>query len=187
MQSNTWTSVVFSSQLLKNRTKWIIGAGSQMSFWNLNSSSLRVLRKSSLDVDSINDDATVEDFCLHLGNWNLEFLRYVLPADVITFAKPVLYVASAKQVELWAIKEGLILLQTLKVSNVEVETDCLEAVAAISSKTQEGMLEAGLIDDIKEILKTFASVSIKHVLRLYNSVAHRLAASAYEIINNKRN
>ena len=68
-----------------------------------------------------------------------------------------------------------------------METDCLEVVAAISSKTHEGMLEAGLIDDIKEILKTFASVSVKHVLRLYNSVAHRLAASAYEIINNKRN
>lgn len=80
---------------------------------------------------------------------------------IAAFAKPIFYVVSAKQVELMAIKEGLLLLISLGQmgqKNIQVEYDCSEAVAAMNSVHHEGMIEAGLIDDIKELMKVFSSV-----------------------------
>ncbi|KAL6140798.1 hypothetical protein ACLB2K_059091 [Fragaria x ananassa] len=69
------------------------------------------------------------------------------------FAKPMLFMASVKQVELSAIKEGQLLVKSMQLNNVLVETDCSEAVSAIRAIQHETMEEAGLIDDIKEFIE----------------------------------
>ncbi|XP_062012631.1 uncharacterized protein LOC133729159 [Rosa rugosa] len=59
------------------------------------------------------------------------------------------YAASAKHVELMAIKEGLELLRNLLARNVILETDCLEATQDIRNYNHERVVEGRLIDDIK--------------------------------------
>ncbi|KAL6134330.1 hypothetical protein ACLB2K_066562 [Fragaria x ananassa] len=44
--------------------------------------------------------------------------------------------------------------QELAWQNVQVESDCAEAVAAVNTVRYEGMTEADPIDDIKELMKT---------------------------------
>lgn len=74
---------------------------------------------------------------------------------IAAFSMHVQHIASPKHVELVAMKEGLKLLRTLGYSNVVIETDSLEAVAAVNAINHEGMMEAGLIDDIKVLIKVF--------------------------------
>lgn len=95
-------------------------------------------------------------------------------------AKPVPATASAKQTELYAIKKGLILLNTLHTSNVVIETDCSEAIACISDMhgTYTGL--EGLLHDIRSSLAALQNVFLQRTPRNCNGVAHRLAATADE-------
>ncbi|XP_061999427.1 uncharacterized protein LOC133716785 [Rosa rugosa] len=96
------------------------------------------------------------------------------------FAIPVLNMASPKQVELQAIKQGLQLLQTLQVGNTIVETDYLQATWDIANLNHEAIANGALIDDIKVAVDALHNVSISYGSRTGNAVAHRLAGIVYE-------
>ncbi|XP_024156008.1 uncharacterized protein LOC112163991 [Rosa chinensis] len=74
------------------------------------------------------------------------------------FIFPIQSVASAKQVELCAIKEGLEILKALQISNVVIETDCLEAVSDIADRHFTHINAEGLIDDIRSNLALLSNV-----------------------------
>ncbi|XP_062005887.1 uncharacterized protein LOC133723071 [Rosa rugosa] len=96
------------------------------------------------------------------------------------FAFPIQSVASAKQVELCAIMKGLEMVKALQISNVVIETDCLEAVSDIADRHCTHINAEGLIDDIRGNLALLSNVIVQHAPRLCNQVAHRLANVAYE-------
>ncbi|XP_062013599.1 uncharacterized protein LOC133729988 [Rosa rugosa] len=96
------------------------------------------------------------------------------------FATPIPNVAAAKQVELYAIKEGLKWVSTLQISNVVVETDCLEAVLSIGEQQYTQVLDEAILDDIRQVLQQRTDVVVQHTPRVCNRVAHCLANSAYE-------
>ncbi|XP_024178979.1 uncharacterized protein LOC112184993 [Rosa chinensis] len=64
------------------------------------------------------------------------------------FATLVPFVTSAKQVELCAISEGLKLVTAMQISNVVIETDCLEAVSSIMDIHFTHVNNEGIIADI---------------------------------------
>ncbi|XP_061993825.1 uncharacterized protein LOC133711745 [Rosa rugosa] len=97
------------------------------------------------------------------------------------FAIPISNVASAKQVELRAIKEGLNLVAT--VGNVVIETDCLDAVSSIADMQSTYLHEEGLLDDIRHELEQRSDIVVQHTSRVCNRVAHCLAISVYEVGN----
>ncbi|KAL6176500.1 hypothetical protein ACLB2K_053133 [Fragaria x ananassa] len=97
----------------------------------------------------------------------------------VAFVIPIPTPTSAKQVEVWAIKEGMKLLKTLNIVRVTVETDCLEAMKAISDVQGTHMGLEGFIYDIREYLSSTPGISIRHISRTCNSVAHRLAATQH--------
>ncbi|XP_062028797.1 uncharacterized protein LOC133744764 [Rosa rugosa] len=96
------------------------------------------------------------------------------------FANHVTSVASAKHTELIAIRDGLKMLQDLQAENVIVESDYLEAISNIADLQAMHIVEAGIIDDIRDSLESLHNVRINHVPRSGNRVAHRLVAIAYE-------
>ncbi|XP_062028992.1 uncharacterized protein LOC133744998 [Rosa rugosa] len=96
------------------------------------------------------------------------------------FTQPVQHVDSAKQVELLAIKEGLQLLQSLKVQSVVIESDCLEATLDIGNQRYDLIDYSAIIDDIRMTLASFLGVQICFAPRTCNAVAHRLASIAFD-------
>ncbi|XP_024177653.1 uncharacterized protein LOC112183500 [Rosa chinensis] len=78
------------------------------------------------------------------------------------FAAPIPAVASTRQVELWAIKEGLKLVATMQVSNIIIETDCLEAVSCIAETQFTYVHDEGIIDDIRQELNHRTDISVQH-------------------------
>jgi hypothetical protein len=56
-----------------------------------------------------------------------------------------------------------------------LETDCLGAVAKLTSKELDRSIHGPLVEDIKKMLREFEASSINHVRRSGNVGAHRLA------------
>jgi ribonuclease HI len=56
-----------------------------------------------------------------------------------------------------------------------VESDCLGAVAKIRSTEVNRSSHGPLVEEIKEMMKDFAGLSVRHVRRTANGVAHLLA------------
>ncbi|XP_024196277.1 uncharacterized protein LOC112199497 [Rosa chinensis] len=96
-----------------------------------------------------------------------------------SFAAPIPAVASARQVNLCAIKEGLKMVAAMQVNNVIIETDCLEAVSSIAAVQFTYVDEEGLIDDIRQELTHRTDIIVQHNSRVCNRVAHYLANVAY--------
>ncbi|XP_062020741.1 uncharacterized protein LOC133737141 [Rosa rugosa] len=96
------------------------------------------------------------------------------------FALPVCNVASAKHVELLAVKQGLQLLQSFPNQEVVIETDCLEATSDIANPGYEMLEFPGVLDDIRTALKAQIEVKIRFAPRTCNAVAHRLASLGFE-------
>ncbi|KAL6132431.1 hypothetical protein ACLB2K_064674 [Fragaria x ananassa] len=90
---------------------------------------------------------------------------------VAAFANPIPHTASPKQVELFALRDGLDLLYSLQLQNAVIESDCTEANQAIneaSSRNHDYLANGGLVDDNQ------AAMRQDHV------VAHRLASIGFE-------
>lgn len=59
-----------------------------------------------------------------------------------------------------------------------METDCLILVAALTRPGEDYSDIGWIIGDCKELITSFNSISIRHVYREANVVAHRLAHNA---------
>ncbi|XP_062028881.1 uncharacterized protein LOC133744867 [Rosa rugosa] len=96
------------------------------------------------------------------------------------FAVPVSSVTSAKQAELYAIREGLRLIHRLQIDDVVIEIDCMNAVEEIADTQFTHASNEGLLDDIRQDLLALSKVVVQHTPRICNRIAHRLAATAYD-------
>ncbi|XP_024200296.1 uncharacterized protein LOC112203585 [Rosa chinensis] len=91
---------------------------------------------------------------------------------IAAFAHTMPHVASAKQSELFAVREGLDLVRSLNLQNVTLESDCLEAVQLITSEDHDFDEQRDVLDDIAVLVNALPSVEIKHASRTCNNVAH---------------
>ncbi|KAL4353002.1 hypothetical protein GQ457_06G021180 [Hibiscus cannabinus] len=96
------------------------------------------------------------------GCWILGFARFVGRCDVLI-------------AELWAIYDGLVQAWNTGFSSVKLESDCLEATCIITSQS-DALTSSALVASIKELLSRAWTIVVRHVPRLSNSVANRLAA-----------
>lgn len=85
--------------------------------------------------------------------------------------------ASVKQVELLAIREGMQLVRSLGLIQVEVETDSKEAVEACGAATVDLSSLGFIAKDIYEMVSELIGCSISFVSRECNGVARCLAKS----------
>jgi hypothetical protein len=69
-----------------------------------------------------------------------------------------------------------ILAKKKDVRRIYLETDCLSVVAKIKGSDLDRSSQGPLVEEIKELLKTFAEHKVRHVRRDANGVAHRLAS-----------
>lgn len=77
--------------------------------------------------------------------------------------------------EAMSIREALSWIKDRRLSNVQVETECLIAAQAISATLQQSSSFGLIVDDCLSLLSSLYNVSIKHVKRSANCVAHSLA------------
>ncbi|XP_061994725.1 uncharacterized protein LOC133712604 [Rosa rugosa] len=99
---------------------------------------------------------------------------------VASFAHPIQFVSSAKQVELLAIRAGLDLIQHLQLTHATIETDCLAAVQEITHEGVALFQFGSIVDDICTALHNLPQVRITFAPRTCNQVAHRLANLGFE-------
>jgi hypothetical protein len=86
--------------------------------------------------------------------------------------------SSAVEAELEAIKDGLSLSATWVQGEVICETDCLVAVSAINKPEKDLSQLCYIVNDIKELLYSDGRISVVHVSRSCNRLAHSIAAIA---------
>ena len=86
------------------------------------------------------------------------------------------FVADPEQAELLACRQGVVLARELNKDRVELETDSLNAVLKLQSTERDLSVNGPLVEEIKELFQEFVSVSVKHVRRSCNEIAHRIAS-----------
>ncbi|PRQ32559.1 putative ribonuclease H-like domain-containing protein [Rosa chinensis] len=89
-------------------------------------------------------------------------------------------VLSPLHAELLALKYGLDFLHAMNVTKVVMETDCLVAVQAINSSTEDLSELGALIHDIKGLVGVVGDVTVGFTPRQANRVAHRLASYSFD-------
>ncbi|KAL6133767.1 hypothetical protein ACLB2K_066001 [Fragaria x ananassa] len=114
---------------------------------------LSALWKNRNDILWQNKSKPHTDIVLGALSWLQEFHVVWKPVSAPTMKKKLKWKPAedgccklnvdVKQVELSAIKEGLLLVKSMQLNNVLVETDCTEAVSAIRAVQHETMEEAG--------------------------------------------
>jgi ribonuclease HI len=80
-----------------------------------------------------------------------------------------------ERAELLACRRAVSLAKDGGVRKLILETDCLGAVAKLSSKEIDRSIHGPVVEDIKKMLGEFEASSIMHVRRSGNEIAHRLA------------
>ncbi|XP_024164283.1 uncharacterized protein LOC112171314 [Rosa chinensis] len=103
-------------------------------------------------------------------------------ANLVTagFSYRVAFVSSALHVELLAMKSGLKLLHAMHVTKAILESNCLLAVHAINSVTEDMSDLGALVSEIKGLVATVGEVTVRFAPRQANMVAHRLANNSFE-------
>jgi ribonuclease HI len=94
---------------------------------------------------------------------------------VAAFHRSITHGMSATHVEAEACRAGLLIAIQQGWDDVILETDCATMAAALA-KPDDDLSEIGrIIGDCKDYMLAFTSLSIRHVYREANRVAHRLA------------
>ncbi|KAK8527140.1 hypothetical protein V6N12_054365 [Hibiscus sabdariffa] len=78
-------------------------------------------------------------------------------------------------IELWAMHDVLTHAWSIGVRNVELETDSLDAYKIIS-RSSSTLANTLLVDDLLELINRSWNVQLRHVSRVQNVVADKLAA-----------
>ena len=97
----------------------------------------------------------------HLGDW------------VGGFSRAIGYTTSV-QVELRALKDGLILAIDLGILNLEIEMDSLVAVELLNSFTTPNAFLSSIVADCRYLMERFEHASLKHIFREANDCADLL-------------
>ncbi|KAL6217476.1 hypothetical protein ACLB2K_010693 [Fragaria x ananassa] len=99
---------------------------------------------------------------------------------IAAFTRSISHTASPKQCELLAIREGMDMLYSLQTCNVQIHSECQEAVAEVKTPDYELLANGGIVDDIRLVQQKLMNVCLKHTPRTCNIIAHRLAAIAFK-------
>ncbi|CAI9760756.1 unnamed protein product [Fraxinus pennsylvanica] len=91
-------------------------------------------------------------------------------------------VADPEMIEFLAVLRGLQLIMPMGISHLVIESDCLLVVSQLNDVESITTSPWGsIIADIRRLLFSFMDVTICHVSRLGNGVAHELARHAWEV------
>lgn len=82
---------------------------------------------------------------------------------------------SSNTVELWALKEGLLIAKHLGIDNLCVDLDSTFFVYLITNPTVVNLNLEPLLSDCRNLKKSFLNCLVKHVYRETNSCIDRLA------------
>ncbi|PRQ49098.1 putative ribonuclease H-like domain-containing protein [Rosa chinensis] len=82
---------------------------------------------------------------------------------------------SALHVEAESVRAGLLLSIHEGWSEVELETDSASLAFALATSNEDFSEIGRIVDDCKEYMDVFSFISVHHIYREANSVAHRLA------------
>ena len=90
------------------------------------------------------------------------------------FSRAIDYTTSV-QVELRALKDGLILVIDLGILNLEIEMDSLVAIELLNSITTLNAFLSSIVADCRYLMERFEHASLKHIFREANDCADLLA------------
>lgn len=96
------------------------------------------------------------------------------------FAVPVHALASAMQIELLAMQEGIKILKRQQYSKAVLETDCLQAILAIRQPQFTYLGVDAILQHIRMELASCPWIEMQFTPRECNQLAHRLAVIGYE-------
>jgi hypothetical protein len=86
-------------------------------------------------------------------------------------------VSSPELAEALAIRSVVIFASEEGMDNLIIASDCLSVVQSLNAKGMDRSAYGPVIHDIKSMMASFSACSIRHVSRLQNVAAHRLARS----------
>ncbi|KAK9936175.1 hypothetical protein M0R45_013032 [Rubus argutus] len=95
-----------------------------------------------------------------------------------TLQRSLLFLSSAFHAEAEACRAALLIANAQGWDELLVETDCSILVAALTRPGEDYSDIGWIIGDCKDLINSFKSISIRHVYREANVVAHRLAHNA---------
>ncbi|XP_062021093.1 uncharacterized protein LOC133737577 [Rosa rugosa] len=102
-------------------------------------------------------------------------LRDEFGVCLAAIARPFSHVSSAFQMELEAMRAGLLLIIHQGMDGVDIETDCAAVVTALQGN-MEDLSEVGcIVEDCKDYMRAIPSCNLRSIYREANGVAHRLA------------
>jgi ribonuclease HI len=84
-------------------------------------------------------------------------------------------VSDPERAELLACKLALELARDRRVEKICLESDCLAAITKLRSNDMDRSIHGPLVEEIKDLLKSFGEFSVCHSRRSSNGVAHCLA------------
>ena len=84
--------------------------------------------------------------------------------------------------ELWALKDGLIVVKQLGIENICIKMDADFIVHLVSSASMFNLMLEPLLTDCKNLIETFSNSLVAYVFRETNSCADRLVRMGTEFI-----
>ena len=93
-------------------------------------------------------------------------------------------VADPERAELLACRQALRLARRLQVPKLILESDCLGAFAKIRSEEKDRSSHGPLVEEIKELVRCFDDILIRHTKRTGNGVVHTLAHDGWSMKRN---
>ena len=102
----------------------------------------------------------------NLGNWVVGFTRK--SGNVNSFSA-----------EIWALRDGLMLCQQMKIPTIIIELDAKALVDALNSPNYSNSVIFPLFDDCKCLISQIPQVRISHIFREANKCADRFANSGH--------
>jgi ribonuclease HI len=88
------------------------------------------------------------------------------------------FLVDAPMAEAFALKEGLMLAQYIRGNRLIVQTDCMEVVETMENTGFTANSAAAIYDECNIVWNGFQEISIEHLSREANQVAHELARQA---------
>ena len=97
---------------------------------------------------------------------------------VAALARHLPLASSALHVELEACRAGLLFAIQQGWNQIELESDCMQLVTALSNSCEDWSHVGRIVEDCKNYMTAFNNIQAHHIFRETNCAAHRLAHTA---------
>ena len=82
-------------------------------------------------------------------------------------------------IEMWGLREGLLLCSNLNITSLEIELDAKSIVDALGNPSYVSNIISPLLDDCRLLISRIPQICIKHCFRQANRCANSLARMCY--------